>query len=158
MFIKQRPSWSVPESEVTPESVYLNRRKFMTGAIASAAALSIPGLVRAEDTRPGTVLDYKAAPQFSTDEKPAPYEAITTYNNFYEFGTGKQDPSRYASEMSVDPWSVEVEGECANPGTYALEDLLKRSEEHTSELQSRPHLVCRLLLEKKKNKQKKQHH
>lgn len=125
MFIKQHPSWSVPESEVTPESIYLNRRKFMTGAIASAAALSIPGLVRAEDARPGTVLDYKAAPQFSTGEKPAPYDAITTYNNFYEFGTGKQDPSRYASEMSVDPWSVEVEGECANPGKYALEDLLK---------------------------------
>lgn len=126
MLIKRRPSWVLSESEVTPESVYLNRRKFMAGTIASAAALTMPGLLRAEDSGiPGEPLQYKAMPAFSTDEKKAPYQAITSYNNFYEFGTDKGDPARYADAMSVDPWSVSVEGECAKTGTYALEDLLK---------------------------------
>lgn len=125
MLIKRRPSWSLPESEVTPRSVYLNRRKFMTGAIASAAALAAPGLLRAGDSPAATPLTFREAPEFSTDEKKTPFDAVAKYNNFYEFGTGKSDPAKYAHEMSVDPWTVEVDGECARPGRYALEDLLK---------------------------------
>lgn len=126
MHIKKRPSWAIPESDVTPESVYLNRRRFMTGAVASAAALAVPGLLRAETGVPeGESLDYSPAPAFSTDEKKAPLDVVTSYNNFYEFGTDKKDPSRYAHEMTVDPWTVSVEGECDQPGEYNLEDLLK---------------------------------
>ena len=125
MLIKRRPSWSLPESEVTPRSVYLNRRKFITGAIASAAALTAPGLLRAGDSPTTTPLTFREAPEYSTDEKKTPFDAVAKYNNFYEFGTGKGDPAKYAHEMSVDPWSVEVDGECARPGRYALEDLLK---------------------------------
>lgn len=119
MLIKRRPSWFLPESEVTPRSVYLNRRKFMTGAIASAAALTAPGLLRAGDSSTTTPLTFREAPEYSTDEKKTPFDAVAKYNNFYEFGTGKGDPAKYAHEMSVDPWSVEVDGECARPGRYA---------------------------------------
>ena len=61
-------------------------------------------------------------------EEKTPFEDVTRYNNFYEFGTGKGDPAKYADEMTVDPWSVVVEGACDRPGAYALEDLLKPHE------------------------------
>lgn len=126
MLIKQRPSWALPESEVTPKAIYLDRRRFMTGAIAAGAALAVPGWLQANEQAPGRqALEYRAAPQFSTDEPKTPVDAVTAYNNFYEFGTGKGDPERYAGEMTVQPWSVEVAGECQRPGRYALEDLLK---------------------------------
>lgn len=125
MFIKQRPSWAITESEVTPESVYLNRRKFMSGVIASAATLAVPGLLRAKESEKLQALDYRQATEYSTDEPAAPYDDITRYNNFYEFGTDKGDPARHAGQMSVDPWSIAVEGECARTGRYALDDLLK---------------------------------
>jgi len=126
MPVKRRPLWAISESEVTPEAVYLNRRKFMAGTIASAAALTMPGLLRAEDSgSSGKSMQYTAMPGFSTDEEKTPYDAITAYNNFYEFGTDKGDPARYAGAMSIDPWSVSVEGECAKAGTYALEDVLR---------------------------------
>lgn len=129
MLIKSRPPWALPESEVTPESAYLSRRTFMAGALASAAALTMPGLARAEKGDvPGAPLDYQLAPEFSTNEKKAPYQAITTYNNFYEFGTNKGDPARYAGGMSVEPWTIEVDGECGKPGTYSVEDLLRSSQ------------------------------
>lgn len=129
MFIKKRPSWALSHSDVTPESVYLNRRQFMAGTIAVAAGLSVPSLTSsAARPVPGEALNYVAMPGFSTDEEKTPYDDVTRYNNFYEFGTGKGDPARYADEMSVTPWSVVVEGECDKPGTYALEDLLKPHE------------------------------
>lgn len=62
-----------------------------------------------------------------TDEKPTPQKDATSYNNFYEFGVGKDDPARYAHVMSVDPWTVEIEGLVHKPGKWALEDLLKLS-------------------------------
>lgn len=126
MFIKKRPSWALSHSDVTPESVYLNRRQFMAGAIAVGAGLSVPSLASSAALPvPGESLDYVPMPDFSTDEEKTPYDDVTQYNNFYEFGTGKGDPARYADEMSVMPWSVVVEGECDKPGSYALEDLLK---------------------------------
>lgn len=126
MLIKSRPSWALSESDVTPESIYLNRRAFMTGAIASAAALAVPGLANgAQVPVPGEALNFTKMPGYSTDEELTPESDVTQYNNFYEFGTGKGDPARYADEMSVDPWSITVEGECARPGTYAFEDLLQ---------------------------------
>ena len=129
MFIKKRPSWALPHSEVTPESVYLNRRQFMSGTLAVAAGLSVPGMLSAAKLPvPGETLDFVPMPGFSTDEEKTPFEDVTRYNNFYEFGTGKGDPAKYADEMTVDPWTVVVEGECERPGKYALEDLLKPHE------------------------------
>ena len=60
-----------------------------------------------------------------TTDSPTPFDAVTTYNNFYEFGTNKDDPARNAGGFKPRPWSVAVEGECAKPGTYDLDDILK---------------------------------
>ncbi|MCM0611008.1 protein-methionine-sulfoxide reductase catalytic subunit MsrP [Marinobacter sediminum] len=126
MFIKKRPSWALPYSQVTPERIFLNRRRFMSGAVAGAAGLVMPGLLSAAPLPvQGESLNFSRTPRLSTDEEKTPYEDVIRYNNFYEFGTGKGDPAKYADEMSVDPWSITVEGECGKPGTYALEDVLK---------------------------------
>ncbi|QSP96141.1 protein-methionine-sulfoxide reductase catalytic subunit MsrP [Marinobacter salinisoli] len=126
MLIPRRPSWTISHSEVTPERVFLNRRKFMAGLALGTAGLCAPlGLSAAFRPADLKELEYTPAPAFSTDEDKTPFEDVVRYNNFYEFGTAKDDPARYAHEMSVDPWSVQVDGECDRPGTYALEDLLK---------------------------------
>ncbi|MBZ2170086.1 protein-methionine-sulfoxide reductase catalytic subunit MsrP [Marinobacter sp. F4216] len=126
MPIHKRPSWALPYSAVTPERVFLNRRTFMAGLAIGTAGLCAPMSLSAA-FRPDSLedLDFTPAPDFSTDEEKTPFEDVVRYNNFYEFGTGKDDPVRYAHEMSVDPWSVVVDGECGKPGTYALEDLVK---------------------------------
>lgn len=126
MFIKKRPSWALPHFAITPESVYLNRRQFMSGTVAVAAGLSMPGLLSAAELPvQRETLDFVPMPRYSTNEKKTPFEDVARYNNFYEFGTGKDDPAKYADEMAVDPWSVVVEGECEQPGEYAPEDLLR---------------------------------
>lgn len=100
-------------SDVTPHRIFLDRRKFMA---AGAAAVALPGLVRAQtfDARPSPL---------STDQTPNTFEEITNYNNFYEFGTGKEDPARNAGALTTDPWSVEVAGLVDRPGSYGVEDL-----------------------------------
>lgn len=127
MLIKKRPSWALNHSEVTPESVFRSRRRFMAGLAATAVAGSL--LPRFGVAAPAPVqeqsLPFTPMPDFSTNEEKTPFRDVTHYNNFYEFGTGKEDPSRYAGEMVVDPWSVTVEGECDRPGTYSIGDLVK---------------------------------
>ncbi len=63
---------------------------------------------------------------YYTDETLTPYEDVARYNNFYEFGTGKGDPAKYAHELTTDPWSIKVEGHVEKPGEYALEDILAK--------------------------------
>ena len=127
MLIK-RPA-AIPASEITPESIYLKRRQLMAGAGVAALAGLLPGATRADDAL-ATLQARSATPAmrsegFYTAEDKTPFEDVARYNNFYEFGTDKGDPARYAGALTVDPWSVAVEGEVAKPGTYALEDLLK---------------------------------
>jgi sulfoxide reductase catalytic subunit YedY len=99
-------------SAVTPKAQWLNRRQLMAGA---AGLLATPALARIE-----------AAPsRFSTDAEPNSLEDITSYNNFYEFGTGKEDPAQYAGGLTTDPWSVVIDGLVDKPGTYDLADLVK---------------------------------
>ncbi|MBW7056126.1 protein-methionine-sulfoxide reductase catalytic subunit MsrP [Paracoccus bogoriensis] len=102
-------SWS----DVTPQWMYLNRRAFMAG---SAAALALGGQAQAQ------ALTARPSP-LSTDEAPNSFEEITNYNNFYEFGTGKDDPARNAAALTTDPWSVEITGLVERPGRYGVEDL-----------------------------------
>ena len=115
----------VPSSEITPEDTYLNRRRFIAaaGAIAGGhlVAPALGGKAGSAYAQGGQ--DFSDA----TDElggEVNTYEDITTYNNFYEFGTDKRDPSRNSGDFKPEPWTVEVNGHCARPGTYALEDLL----------------------------------
>ncbi|MBM40587.1 MAG: protein-methionine-sulfoxide reductase catalytic subunit MsrP [Acidobacteria bacterium] len=126
MLIRQAPD--IRSSEITPEHLYRNRRQFIKatsgaalGAVSGASILGqYDGTVSAQQDIP----DLVKSP-FSTDEELNSFEDITTYNNFYEFGLDKGDPARYAHEMSIDPWSVRVEGEMNRPaGDVPIEDLL----------------------------------
>jgi sulfoxide reductase catalytic subunit YedY len=111
----------IRSSDITPKAHYLNRRQLIAsaGIAAGAAALGLP-FGRAE----GAALQSVKSP-LSTDETPTPKDKITTYNNFYEFGTDKDDPSENADSLKTAPWSIAVEGECAKPATYSLEDVMK---------------------------------
>ncbi len=115
MLIRRPPKFT--HADVTPKSLYLNRRALIAG-MAGLAVAGLGGEARAAK------LD--AAPsRYSTDATPTSYDYVTTYNNFYEFGFDKGDPAKYAGALTTDPWSVRIDGECGKPGTYALEDLVK---------------------------------
>ena len=122
--LNRRPP-KIRSSEITPESVYKSRRRFMvlTGLAGAGllSGLSTRSLAAAnwlrEKIPPGL-----GAPEF--DEAITPMDLVTSYNNYYEFGTDKSDPSRYAHELTTDPWSVEIHGEAGKTGIYALEDIL----------------------------------
>ncbi len=100
-------------SDVTPKPVFLNRRALMAGA----AGLAMAGPAVAK-------LAYGTS-KYSTDVEPNSLEDIANYNNFYEFGLDKGDPAVYAQELTVDPWSVKIDGMVDKPGDYDLADLLK---------------------------------
>jgi len=112
----------IAPSEITPPEVYFNRRTLLAGALAAG----VGSLVRAAETpAAGAPLDYKVNPQYSVNEPPNKYEDITTYNNYYEFGTNKEDPSHYARTLPTYRWSVTVDGEAEVRGQFTLEDILK---------------------------------
>jgi methionine sulfoxide reductase catalytic subunit len=130
MVIKVRTSADVPSSEITPERVYHSRREFMAAAAgavgAAASAIAIGGRVHAAQTPPAGPLTAKKT-AFVTDPAVDPlntFEQITNHNNFYEFGTRKSDPARYAGRLTVKPWTVKVEGLVNKPGNYGVEDLV----------------------------------
>lgn len=101
-------------SQVTPKSVYLSRRRFLAAALSFPAAAAVPTKFAA--VRKST---------FSTDEKPTPYEAVTRYNNFYEFGTSKDQPAQTARGFRTSPWTIAVEGAVAKPTTLDLDQVMK---------------------------------
>ncbi|MFO1392596.1 MAG: protein-methionine-sulfoxide reductase catalytic subunit MsrP [Steroidobacteraceae bacterium] len=107
-------------SEITPHDVYLDRRRLVAGLGAS-----LLGLGRATASPSAPQLKFTRNARFSTDEPKNSFEDITTYNNFYEFGTSKDDPSRRSGSFHPSPWSVTVAGEAELTGTYTLEDILK---------------------------------
>ena len=123
MNIHKKPSWALSENDVTDEALFHNRRQFMklAGAVAGAAALSSP--LSAQDARALQKLRYKDG---ANDLSPLITQeaAATGYNNYYEFGTSKSDPKRYAHTLRTKPWSVEVTGHAENTGTFALEDII----------------------------------
>ncbi|MGA4530902.1 protein-methionine-sulfoxide reductase catalytic subunit MsrP [Ectopseudomonas chengduensis] len=139
MLIRVPPSSRALESEVTPESVYLSRRKLMQGSLALAAMAAMPGLASADtpgvyadvepSKAPGWFQEKLAAARWQAitaeGESITPFKDATHYNNFYEFGTGKGDPAANAGKLQVEPWTVMVDGEVSKPGRYAIEDLVK---------------------------------
>jgi len=116
----------IPANQVTDEAVHRDRRRLLA-ALGAAPALGLAGCAEAEPppASKATITPAQARAGFKTDEEPTRYEDVTSYNNFYEFGTGKLDPSRAAKTLRTRPWSVAVGGECAKPGTVSLDDLLK---------------------------------
>ena len=119
------PFPQIASSEITPESVWLNRRNLMKAA-AAGAGLAAAGEAMADSSAP-QALDFASAPDgsaYKAKEDLTPYEGATTYNNFYEFGTDKSDPARYAAAMTTDPWEIKVGGLVKKPGKLYLEDIL----------------------------------
>ena len=114
----------IKSSEITPEHLYFNRREFIGAATAAgiglATTLAFPGPAHADDRWPRG----KKGP-YDTDEEVNTFKEITTYNNFYEFGVDKGDPSQNSGIFQPKPWTVKIEGEVKKPATYHLEDLLK---------------------------------
>ena len=112
----------IPPSEITPPEIYRERRRFMLGmgALAAGAALG-----SAPDAGAGTRLPGVRASAYTLDEAKTPFRDVTTYNNFFEFGTGKRDPSENAGSLKTRPWTVAIEGEVGKPGTYDIDTLLK---------------------------------
>jgi sulfoxide reductase catalytic subunit YedY len=113
-------------SEITSEQNYLNRRDFIrAGSIAGASVLAGTafGAVVPEGER--TKLPDVSKSDFSTIEAPNSYEDVTTYNNYYEFGTGKEDPYRNAGQFESRPWSITVDGHAEKTGTFHFEDFMK---------------------------------
>ncbi len=112
----------ISPSEITPPEIYRNRRRFMQGmgALAAGAALG-----DAPDAEAGIKLPGVRDSVYRLDEKNTPYKDVTTYNNFYEFGTGKSDPAKNAGSLNTRPWAVAVEGEVRRPQTWGIDSLLK---------------------------------
>ena len=102
MTFKTKLRWS----DVTPQALFLNRRQIMAGGVALLAS---PALGKSP---------------YSTDDAPNTFEEISGYNNYYEFGTAKEDPAAYAGTLTTTPWTVQVDGMVDKPGTYALGDLI----------------------------------
>src|SRR5689334_6367881 len=109
-------------SEITPEAVYLNRRQLLAGAVAVGL---LPSAAFAEDEPTGAALRYTHNTQYSTTEKANSWQDITTYNNYYEFGTDKAEPAVNARGFRSRPWTVTIEGEAEKTGRFDLDDLLK---------------------------------
>jgi sulfoxide reductase catalytic subunit YedY len=117
MLIRHTPD--LTEAHVTPKEAYLDRRRFLigsAGAAVGATLLSGPGQAAA--------LSGAKSP-YSTTDKLTSLADITSYNNFYEFGTDKGDPAAYAGKLTTSPWSIKVDGLVNKPATYALEDFIK---------------------------------
>ena len=114
MLIRRPPA--IRSSEITPRAAYLNRRRFL--AAGGGALLAAQARSGAADGK----LSAAKSP-FSTTENPTPLEAITHYNNFYEFGTDKAQPAKGAQELRISPWSIAVEGEVEKPKVFDLDAI-----------------------------------
>lgn len=126
MLIRTTPE--IRSSEITPESLYNNRRSFLkTAGLAAAGmvtAISAPGLLQSSSPQNPSYKRPPAGP-LNTDEELTPFSDVTTYNNFYEFGTDKEDPAENSGTLRVKPWKILVEGDVKKPASYNLEDFLK---------------------------------
>ena len=115
---------SIASSEITPEAVFLNRRNLIKSAAAGVASATSLDVAADAGQSADTPLSFTADPDQSLAAERTPYDAVTSYNNFYEFGTDKSDPVRHAHAMTTDPWTVKVGGLVEKPGELHLEDLL----------------------------------
>lgn len=120
MLIKKNAD-DIKSSEITEESVYMRRREFMQ----TTAGLALLPFVKTAAAKTEASLQHVKNMKLSTTEKMTEYNSVTTYNNFYEFGTDKSSPAKYAHRLTTSPWSIVIDGEVSKPGRYHLEDILK---------------------------------
>jgi sulfoxide reductase catalytic subunit YedY len=112
MLIRRPPE--ISPGEITPEALYFSRRQWLTAAGLGLGTLMPWGKARGLSSGPA-----------QDDLKPNSWEDVTGYNNFYEFGTGKEDPAANAGSLRTRPWTITVEGEVAKAGTYDVESLFR---------------------------------
>ncbi len=122
MLIKRAPLFRA--SEITDYRLYLNRREFMLGAAALAL---VPAAAQAAQAPPATgqPLTAKRNPAYVVGDKPTEFKSATTYNNFYEFGTDKEDPARLGHTLKPRPWTVQVDGLVQKPKRFDIEEILR---------------------------------
>ena len=128
MLIKIAHPHPIRPSEITAESVYVDRRRFLLqmGLATASAALGGCGPRGSVSAEAGLApLTVARKSEMAGGENVTAYEDITHYNNFYEFGSAKEDPARNAGRLRTRPWSVVVDGECEAPGRIDIEELLK---------------------------------
>ena len=127
MLIKK--SDGIRSSDITPKGVYVNRRRFMRGLIAGTTAVAANAVSELLDpnraARAGTKLQYVKSDLSTRGETLTPYESVTAYNNFYEFGTDKEDPSRNATRLKTTPWKISLEGLVQKPGAFSVDEILR---------------------------------
>jgi sulfoxide reductase catalytic subunit YedY len=119
---------AIPPSEITPRDLYCDRRRFIvaTAGLGAAAAVGAAGLLlEPRRAHAGAKLSGVRKSPLSVAEEPTPYKDVTTYNNYYEFGTDKTDPSEEAHTLKTRPWTVALEGEVKKPKTFDIDELLK---------------------------------
>lgn len=132
---RQMP-WELPAAEVTPEAVFRDRRNIVKALGLGAIGASIPGHVQAglfdlfgekreSEAFVTSNLNYRSNPEFQLPGSLTPLDKVIRHNNFYEFGTGKQDPFENSQGLKVDPWMLKIEGEVERPLTLDYDDLLK---------------------------------
>src|ERR1043166_407817 len=129
MLIKKPSDINRPYSEVTPKSASLDRRKFLTG-LGLAGAAAFAGFEAFKMAQPEEVVQANTKLSFGKSAYSDPqtrtsFKDITTYNNYYEFGTDKEEPSQYAGTLKTRPWTVAIEGEVKKPQTIDIDSLMK---------------------------------
>ncbi|HHZ83771.1 MAG TPA: protein-methionine-sulfoxide reductase catalytic subunit MsrP [Nitrospirales bacterium] len=127
MLIQHPPD--IASSEITEERIFLNRREFIHSAAGTTLGIAAGGFALGKDAE-ALSLGQQEIPNvqpgpFGTDEPKNSFEDITSYNNYYEFGLDKRDPSRNANALTTSPWTIRVDGHVAKPANYHIEDLLK---------------------------------
>ncbi len=115
----------IAPSEITNASLYRDRRMFLKHLAAGAAGVSGLSTLDAGAQQAADKIEQFTRSALSTKEKQNSLKEVTTYNNFYEFGTDKTDPAEFAHKLRTRPWTIAVEGEVAKPRTFAIEELLK---------------------------------
>jgi methionine sulfoxide reductase catalytic subunit len=121
MLIRRPPD--IPTNEITDEKLYHHRREFIRAAAGALAAGALSPTLLAACGRAEPRAAAAAAP--AGQDEVTPFDDVTTYNNFYEFGTDKDDPHKLSGSFTARPWTVAVEGEVAKPGTYDVDELIR---------------------------------
>ena len=126
-----RKASDIRSSEITPKSLYLRRREFIQstsgGELATVVSAMMPPALASLTAQGGLtkLANVQKSPLSTTEEKLTQYDAVTGYNNFYEFGTEKEDPARNAHTLNPKPWKLTIDGEVGKPGSYDLDDFIK---------------------------------
>ncbi len=120
-----RPSTDIVPSEITDKQLYLKRREFLQFGAATGLTALAGGLLLPRDAIALSKLNVAKKATATAEDPLTPLRDITSYNNFYEFGTDKSDPAAYASTLKTRPWTVAVEGEIKRPKIYDIDELLK---------------------------------